>query len=233
MAYIQDRRVTTGELINGTFKEIAAIKRPLAMYFGFFFVAGLVGAVSSILSVLATIPLIIAYFTGQYLLYRSMLTKAPSLASLNSGDAAKVIGFCLMAVLLAIPLNFAFAFLFVPGILLGAKWVMAPSFLAAEDCNLIEAIGASWRASSGNLTALALAFTVMWFIWFGMVGVLSVLTGGFEAVFDSAAGISSLGVESSTSSLVMHALPVLLMGLSVTAYKSLTDQSESLVAIFE
>ncbi|MEL7196870.1 MAG: hypothetical protein AAGL10_01005 [Pseudomonadota bacterium] len=233
MAYIQDRRVTTGELINGTFINLAAIKRPLAMYFGFFFVAGLIGSVSSFLSALAAIPLFVAYFAGQYFLYRAILGSDINVAGLGSDDALKVLGFFLMAVLLSIPLYFSMFFLIVPAILLGAKWVMAPSFLAAEDMNFIEAIGASWRASGGNLVSIALAYTVMWLIWIAFITALSAVGGGFETALNSIAGISRSSLGVAASSIIMHSLPVLLMGLSATAYKSLSDQSESLVAIFE
>ncbi|KWV92752.1 hypothetical protein [Erythrobacter sp. YT30] len=229
MGYIQDKRVSTGELINGTFRELVAIKQPLAYYFGFFFVAGLLTSLSSTLSALATIPLFIAYFAGQLHLYRQALGRG----NLTSDDIASVFGFLLMAVILTIPLYIAVFFLVVPAVLLGAKWVMAPTYFAAEEMNVFEAISASWRGSEGNLGSLSLTFLLIWLIWLTMAIVGGALGGGLEGVLGAIGGASRSGIDGGVSSVIAHILPVLLMGLSVTAYKALNDPAESLVAIFE
>ncbi len=229
MAYIQERRVSTGELINGTIRELAGIKRPLAYYFGFFFVAGFLTGFSSALSTLAAIPLFFAYFAGQYYLYRQALGGR----DFSSDDIGSVLGFLLLAVMLAIPLYFSVFFLVVPAILLGAKWVMAPAYYVAEDVNVIEAIGASWNRSNGNLGSLALTFFLIWLIWLAFGTAAGALTGGLQGALQVVGGTSRSSVGVGLSSVVLHVLPVLLMGLSVSAYKALNDPAESLVAIFE
>ncbi|MEL7189305.1 MAG: hypothetical protein AAGK17_07115 [Pseudomonadota bacterium] len=229
MKLIPNRSVTTGELINGTFRELAAIKRPLGLYFGFFFAAAFITGFSSALSAVASIPLFIAYFAAQLYLYR----QAMGLGGISMDDVGQVFGLLLMAIILAIPLYFSVFLLIVPAVLLGAKWVMAPSYLVAEDRNFIDAIGASWSGSSGNLGSLSLSFFLIWLIWLAFVTLIGSLTGGLQSGFEIIGGLSTSGFGSGVSSLILHALPVMLMGLSVTAYKALNDSSDDLVAIFE
>ena len=62
-----------------------------------------------------------------------------------------------MAMILIWPIMIGLNFLLVPGLLLAAKWVMAPAFLVSEERDLFQASGDSWRASSGNTLALTLA----------------------------------------------------------------------------
>lgn len=227
MAFIQQRRVETGQLISGTFHELGGSAKAVAIYFAVFLglgiLADLVAVTRPIIAVLATL----IYFAAQYFLYRELLEKA----GIVYDRRAKVFSFFIMAILLGIPLNLAFTLLVIPGILLAAKWIMAPTYLVAEELNLFEAIGASWRASSNNLVSLSLAFTVIGLIWLAIY---------FLMIGAGQLWIWAIGIDSQARDQLdgfgwvgMHALPVLLMGLSVSAYRSLSDNSDSLAAVFE
>lgn len=220
MAYIQTRRVTVGEMISGSFEPLIGIKRELGIYFGAFLVAGLIADFVSVVQPLIAVLAFFGYFVGQYWLYRAALEHYGVVCD----DRFKVFSLFWMAILLAIPLSIGWNFFFIPGILLGAKWVMAPAFLVAEERNLIEAIGDSWSASNNNMWSIAAAYTVLGVIW----TVLFVVATGLG---DYSSTIS--GQFTTPMWLSMHVLPVLLLGLSVTAYRALADADTSLIEVFE
>ncbi|MHA7818754.1 MAG: hypothetical protein ACX930_03790 [Erythrobacter sp.] len=226
MGYVQTRQVTTGQMITCSFEQLNEIKRELAIYFGAFFAAGLLVDLIEPLRGPVSIAATIGYFVGQYWLYRMALLKAGVIID----DRWKVFSFFGMALILAFPIMIGMNFLIIPGLLLAAKWVMAPAFLVAEKRDLFQAMGDSWRASENNLVSLTLAFTVLCVIWIGLV----VVVGGISNTFGSA--LSDLGGRDAANAfewLGIHALPVLLMGLSLTAYRALADEDSSLVAVFE
>lgn len=228
MAYIQTRRVTVGELMSATFAQLSAIRRELGIYFGAFFAAALLADFIEPLRDVISIAAIIGYFAGQYWLYRAALRASGMVVD------PRFKGFSLffMAVILFWPIMIAMNFLLIPGLLLAAKWVMAPAFLVGEERNLFEAIGDSWSASTGNTLALTGAFTIICFIWLGVAVILGGLSGGMSEVLG---GIHLSAGETANAFewLAFHFLPVLLMGLSVAAYRALADSDNSLVAVFE
>lgn len=230
MAYVQTRQVSVGDLISGTFQELAAIKREVAIYFGAFFaysvVSNFLGVIGGLLGLLA-IP---AYFIAQFWLYRAALGHS----DLGPHSAGRIVAMFFMALLLGLGIYFGLSIFFIPGILLGAKWIMAPTFLVAEDGDLFSAIGASWRASSNNLLSLSLAYTAIWAVWAGLIFVIMAITGGIDTAMMTGMGISGgFSAVAAILGIVFHLLPVLLLGLSVTAYKALADSDESLIAVFE
>jgi hypothetical protein len=226
MAFIQHRCVTAGQLISGSFEELAAIKGEIGLYLLCFLIAGLVadfaGPVGGLVSIAATS----GYFAGQYWLYRTALSRR----GITVDHKFKVFSFFFMAAVLILPIYFGVILLVIPGILLASKWIMAPAYLVAEEMNLFEAIGASWRASSNNLLPIALAFTLIVLIWLGLFAAIGWLTGGFEN-FTMETGLGS--GSGSMSELGWVLLPLMLMGLSLAAYRSLSDQESSYVAVFE
>lgn len=215
---VDERRTTVGELLGGTFAELAAIRRELAIYFGVFLVAGIVAGLELPFMWVVSIMAFVGYFVGQYMLYRAMLERA----GMAYDQRTKVPGFFLMAVVLGMPLYVAFALLVVPGIILGAKWVMAPTFYVAREENPFEAIGRSWKASGHNTVHLSLAFAALLLLWLAVFMLLSSLSAAASTTF----GVSALAW------LGIHLLPVLLMGLSMAAYRRLSDEVSSLEDIF-
>ncbi len=227
MAFIQRRRVTAGFLITGTFQELGIIKREIAMYCGGFFGLALISSLLPFTSGLIGFVATIGYFLAQYYLYRMILERGGGV----SDPPFKIFSFVGMALLLVVPLYIAFAFLVIPGILLASMWIIAPSFLVAEEGNAFEALGKSWSAASQNLGAIALAFTVLCLIWIVGVTVIGGIGGGFDELLDT--GSRAGGVGQAFSWLVFHILPLLLMGLSVSAYRALNDSQDSLISVFE
>ena len=228
MAYIQTRQVTVGELMNGTFAQVFAIRRELGIYFAAFFAAGLLVDFIEPLRGPIGLAATVGYFAGQYWLYREALRRSGVVVD------PRFKGFSLffMAMILIWPIMIGMNFLVIPGLLLAAKWVMAPAFLVSEERDLFQAIGDSWRASSGNTLALTGAFTILCLIWFAVVGVSGAIAGGLSSALGGV-NLGSAGEANAFQWLAIHLLPVLLLGLSVTAYRALADTDDSLVAVFE
>lgn len=226
MGYVQTRQITTGQMITGSFEQLTQIKRELAIYFGAFFAAGLIADLIEPLRGPLGIATTIGYFVGQYWLYRMALQAS----GVTVDDRWKVFSFFGMAMMLIFPIMIGMNFFVIPGLLLAAKWVMAPTFLVAGGRDLFQAIGDSWRASENNLVPLTLAFTVLCFIWIGLVVVFAGITTAFGGALT---GIGGSHAASAFEWLGFHVLPVLLLGLSLTAYRALADEDDSLVAVFE
>lgn len=227
MAYIQTRHVDVGGLLGGTFAELANVRREVAIYLGVVAVAAILADLHPVgMSIIATLA-VIAYFPGQYYLYRAALADS----GLMVESKFKVFAFAAIGLILIWPIMIGFHIFYIPGLLLAAKWVMAPSFLVAENRTFYDAISDSWNASRDNLLHLSLAFGIIvigWSVAFAFVAVLS-----------SSFGVTSFTGEPPASGMgalawvFMHVLPILLMGLSVTAYRALAEGDTSLVEVFE
>ncbi|KLE35348.1 hypothetical protein [Aurantiacibacter luteus] len=218
MAFVQTRSVDLGTLLQDTFEGLKDLRRQLAIYFGAFFAAGLLVDGENEMRGLVAIAATGGYFFMQYWLYQVMLRRA----GLLHDEKMRLPGFVGMALLLILPILFAFNLFVIPGIILVARWIISPAALVAGPRNVFQALGDGWQASSSNTTALSLAVTVLGLIWLAIFVVLAglgaVLTGG-----DGGDGLTWLGI---------HVLPVLLMGLSVAAYRNLNDETETLAQVF-
>ncbi|MEO0907797.1 MAG: hypothetical protein AAFY07_09745 [Pseudomonadota bacterium] len=227
MAFIQTKRAGMGELLTGTFAHLALIWREIAVYFGVFLVIGLISDALNSSPDLAPLTAIIglaaipAYFAGQYWLYRAAFKRLGA----QYDPRFKVFSMFVMAVILGLAISIGMNFLIVPGLILAAKWVMAPSFLVAQERSFFDAMGDAWHASSGNSWQLTGAFTVLCVIWSVAFSFLVTLIRIGDTV--GPARINAF------EWLTFHILPVLLLGLSVAAYRLLAEDDTSLVEVFE
>ncbi|MBV7259735.1 hypothetical protein [Erythrobacter crassostreae] len=227
MAYVPTRTATTGQLIGGTFDVLASSSREIAVYVAVFAGMGLLLAIDSVEGLVSTLSFLL-YFPAQYWLCRRMLLRA----GLNHSDQFRVFSLFGMAVLLGLALMVGFNIFWIPGIILGAKWVMAPSYLTTRDGNLFDAIGDAWRASDGNTLSLSLAYTAVGaiglFVFWGVIIAASltetVIADGSSLVSGPAAGLFL--------SVSINVLPIMMMALSVASYRLLSDEMEDLTEVF-
>lgn len=223
MNYTQKPVISFDSLLTGTFAELSQIKREIGFYFLFF--AGL-GAVQWLVESYAiglrgfvSIFAFFAYFYAQYRLYQASLSSYGALPH----DRVRVFSFLGMALLIGAGLAFASNFLVIPAIILGGKWIMAPTFLVARDRAVLSSIGDSWDASSGNTLALSLAYGLIFFGWLVLIG----LGDSLSDALNLPSGYNAV------SGLILHILPILLMGMSVTAYRQLANPADTLANVFE
>lgn len=231
MAYINEpgssfgaEKASIGDLISGTFGELRENFKPILVYLGVFVLLNLFGdsnALSFGLSFDSFIPLVYfaVYFLAQYWLYEHILRGA---GLVEEGKPKRVFRFFGMAVVIGIALSFANSFFVIPAVILCGRWITAPSFLVASDCGVFESIGESWRTSSGNTLSLSVAAFVMGLIFILLFTVLSALE---DALF----GWSGDGIF---TNLAFHILPLLLMGLSITAYRRFAEPDANISDVF-
>ncbi len=227
MAYVQQRTATTGELVSDTFDVLGASRREIAIYLAAFGAIGLLLAVDVLEGFLSTISFLI-YFPAQYWLCRQMLTRA----GLTHDDRFRVFSFFGMAIILGLAIMVGFNVFWIPGILLGAKWVMAPCYLVAGKGNLFDAIGEAWRASDGNTLSMSLAYTaigVIGIVVFWGVIVVATLTGSTFFESNDMVGNPIAGLFFSFS---LNVVPIMMMALSIAAYRLLSDEMEDLTEVF-
>lgn len=221
MAFLEQPKLSPGELITDAFRELAGSRREIAIYLGVFVGLEVAGDLipTSAVTGFAGLALFGAYFLGQYLLYRTILRR--------SGHAAldgriRIFRFVAMAIVVGLAVLFASYLFFIPAIIVGGRWVTAPSYIVATDKGLFAALGDSWSAGSGNTLPLSLAFAAMVLIF----GVVLVLFGAAAAAIKGVLGIDiSFGF-------VGHFLSLLLMGLSIAAYRRLNDEGVELAEVF-
>ncbi|MDE1466502.1 hypothetical protein [Aurantiacibacter sp. D1-12] len=222
MSFVQQKRANVFDLLAGAFRELSEIRKELAIYFVIFaalllFPTRWIGLGSSLVS---SLVLFLGYFVAQYWLYQAMLRKA---GMLQDGKW-RIVEFFVMALVLIVPISIGLNLFVIPGLILIAKWIMAPTYLVAQKRNLIQAIGESWSASSENSVALTLAATVICVIWGLSFGLAAALIG-LADVMDVVAGDDLFW-------LWVYFLPVLLAGLSMSAYRQLSDETASLTEVF-
>ena len=222
MAFLETGELSVGELITASFAELTANRREIAIYLGAFLLVDVAGAlIPGSRAWLGSGGLLMlgGYFVGQYLLYRTMLRRAGHAGAESGFHIFRFVG---MALMIGIALLFAANLFLIPAIVLAARWIAAPCYVVAADKGAIAAIGESWSVTNGNTLSLSLAFTALALVFFA-------LFVGFAAVESVAQTV--LGTRLGFG-LAMHVLPLLLMGLSVAAYRRLNHEGKDLAAVF-
>lgn len=226
MAFVQTQKVSVGDLLSGTFYELSKIRLELAMYFGVFLALGLLADFFPPAMAVVSPAAMLGYFVGQYYLYRAMLSRT----GLPADPQFKVFRLIGLAIMIFIPVIIGLNFFYIPGILIAARLIIAPTILVAEERGVFDAMGDSWHATNNNGIALSIAFTVLTVLWTGAFVIIAVLGVGLPTQI----GLSGFGGGGLTFFwLGLHVLPVILMGLSFTAYRALSEPEEALAQVFE
>ncbi|MEO9463237.1 MAG: hypothetical protein ABJ242_10935 [Marinomonas sp.] len=161
----------------------------------------------------------VAYFYAQNRLYQILLR--------NSGvpvpPGLRTFRLLGMALVIGIALSFASNFFILPALVLGAKWIMAPSVLVANaKSGIFSALGESWTASDGNTLQLTLAFAAVFSFW----AILIIAIGSITDATNLAAGYNFF------TALTIYILPIFMMGLSVAAFRQLTSGTADIAEVF-
>jgi hypothetical protein len=221
MAFVETDKLAAGELITGAFGELAQNRREILIYLGVFLLVDIASSVvpKSVVVITGPTGLLASggYFLGQYLLYRAMLRRAG-----HTAGGIRIFRFVGMAIVIGFGLLFASYLFLIPAIVIAARWIAAPCYLVATDRGVFASLGESWSASSGSTLALSLAFTAMVLIFFALL----------VAFTAAGAAIKGLLGPALSFGFTAHLLPLLLMGLSVAAYRRLNEEGVELAAVF-
>lgn len=221
MAFIQREKLSTRDLIAGSFAVLGRnwrlIALLLAVLFALFFATDVSPAPAD--AILATLTLV-AFFAGEYLLFQAMLREE---RYSPVGDRLRIFRFVGLAIMVSLGVSLAMNLLVIPGIILGARWIMAPSFLIASERGAFASLGESWSATSGNTLAISLAATAL----IALVFLMLVVAGAFEEMLP-------WRMMETVSVFILYICPsVLLMGLSVAVFERLSTEGAALSDVFE
>lgn len=228
-------RISVGEIQRGTTEQLSGNQRAVLLYLAVFIPLTAFGSFLD----LATgsggtgedfgigfyngifgLPVMLVSVAAQYFLFEQMVFGA---RQDRPNTAARVLGFIGLAIVSFVGVMFATVLLIIPGIIVGARWLMCPAFYVGEDKRVFEALGASWNATRGNTVSAALAVFVVLLIAIMLGALLGAIVG-----FGSAASFLNPLVEA----VINEAATVVLVAMSVTVYKLLSGRSADLAHTF-
>lgn len=139
--------------------------------------------------------------------------------------SSRYLGFFGMAILTFLGVGVATVFLIVPGIFLGARWLMAPAIYVDQGRDVFDALSESWNRTRGNTRHVMLALFVAVVL---LVVVSGVLLGALTALLSGLGPLAYLA-----EAVVGEVATVVLVAMSVATYSLLSGQGEELATVFE
>jgi len=161
------------------------------------------------------------YFAGQYWLFHALL-KARGLVET---PRIHIFAFVGLAAVLIFPIMFGFALFVLPGLVLVARYIAAPSYVVARGDGAFAAAISSWRAVRGYTLPIAGAAALM-FIGVSLIGGLIGGIGGLLAGFGTDRVAQPIDV------IEMQLIPLLLFALSTATYELLGPQDNAIEEVF-
>jgi hypothetical protein len=222
MAFVQREDLTTGELIRETFGVLRDNARAVLIYLAAMITMNVLADANGIEEAEGVLSLarIVAFLVAQYLLFESLLRNAQALPQeakrrmFRFAGQAFVVLFCVMM---------AANFFIVPAIILGSRWITAPSLLVTGRGGVFGSLGESWRETSGNTVPLSFASFLLVLLGIGIATVASVVSVAARAIFDTSLVVGEIWMLGSN---------LMLVGLSVAAYRRLDGETGELAAVF-
>ena len=164
--------------------------------------------------------------TGQYWLFERILLGGPMEGRRR---ALAVLGFFGLALISWVGTGLAMLLLIIPGLFVGGRWLMSPSFYTARGLGVFAALGESWNRTRGNTFPIALNLLVVVLL----VGVAGTVLGGLTVGIDQIAGATASQAFAALFDAILGELfTVLLIAMSVGTYRLLAADGEALADVF-
>ncbi len=229
-------RVSFGEIISGTARLIRDHPGPIAAY------ALGMAALSTALSMAKggasfSSAGVVVTFVASYFLTEILLRREGQLG--DAGNRRRIGAYVGASLLAALGALAGTILLIVPGLILLARWSIAPAMIVGEQLGVIESMKASWEATRESQWQIVLAYLALIAVVIAIVGVL---LGG--AMFSFGEGI--LGEEGSPLTWSLETNVVNFVGeaaaefasacstaMTVAILLALRPSSVSLNAVFE
>lgn len=169
---------------------------------------------------LAGIAIFLAGLVAQYFLWEAMLRNAGLAKGIGRHRYLAFIG---QSILIVVASMFGYVLLVVPGLIMTARWSLAPALLVTSDLGVIEAMRRSWETVRGNSTPVILVLLAA-----GVVVWLAALVLG---------GLGTLVAGMDPSSVVLrqflsHVQAALFIAMAVFLYRRLYDDTGELREVF-
>lgn len=159
---------------------------------------------------------LIASVAAQCWLFGQMLGKADV--------SGRYLGFLGMAIVTFLGVGVATVFFVIPGLFLGARWLMAPAIYVDQGRGVFDALGESWHRTRGNTGTVMLAL-------FLVMVMIVLASGALATLFPFAEGGGPLGYLA--EAVVSEVFSIVLLTLSVATYGLLSGQGEELASVFD
>ena len=223
--------ISMGDLQQATTAQLQRNQANILTYLAIFIPAtGIASYLDVMLGLIQTTPdqmyqrqygaigllVLIASTIFQYRLFATMLDRP-----IDSGKYAAFIG---LAILTFLGVGLATLLLIVPGIIVGARWLMSPAIFTAEGTGVTEAMKQSWARTKGNTKPVI--FAVLLFILVVIVAssILGVLSGFISFV---------PLLPDLLNAVVGEVVTVVLIAMSVALYNLIGGSREELQSVFE
>ena len=231
----QQIRIRLSDLFGGLSDRLSANRRAVLTYLAIFIPAtaiasgldaslGLGGGRSGMTDSigfnrnngLVGVTVLIASVAAQCWLFGQMLGKTDL--------SGRYLSFLGMAIVTFLGVGVATVFFVIPGLFLGARWLMAPAVYVDQGRGVFDALGESWHRTRGNTGTVMLAL-------FLVLVMIVLASGTLGAVFPFAEGGGPLGYL--VEAVVSEVFSVVLLTLSVVTYGLLSGQGEELASVFD
>ncbi|MFV0644241.1 MAG: hypothetical protein ACK5NN_07045 [Sphingomonadaceae bacterium] len=235
---LEDRKLTFGQIMNGTIEMARDNFRLFAIYTVVLSVIGAasewsaemipgMGGMDDYMVIFGAgagfggILYLIAMVIGQYVLWDRILAGSglgPTMAH------NRYFGFLGQGILIAIGTILGLMLLVVPGLIFMARWAMAPALLVGYNQGATEAMGNSWEATKGNTTPVVLGIVV------GTLAIVA-LTGIIEAIGLVTTSLTPLTLF--LGEVVSQTGSVLMIALGLYLHEQFFGSAAQLVDVFE
>ncbi|MEO5705713.1 MAG: hypothetical protein ABIT10_09575 [Alteraurantiacibacter sp.] len=138
-------------------------------------------------------------------------------------DSGRYLGFIGLAILSALGVGFSAILLIVPGLIVGARWLMSPAIFVGEGLGVTDALSASWQRTKGNTAPVVWAVLAL----FGVLIVLSIVAGVLIGLLSFIPFLAEL-----VDAVAGEVFTVVLVAMSVSVYGLLSGHREELQNVF-
>ena len=224
--------ITTGDIQRGTSQKLEFFRKDVLTYLAIFIPATAVASYADV-----SLGLLSPTNTGQLyerengpigliVLIASVIFQCRLFGTmLGKGDVSgRYLGFIGMAIVTFFGVGLATIFLIVPGLIVAARWLMAPCIYLDQQRGVFDALGESWNRTRGNTKEVILAIL----LFVVVMVVIALVIGGVIGLFGAPAMLAYL-----TDAIVGEVATVILIAMSVTTYGMLSGQGEELASVFE
>lgn len=187
------------------------------------------GSVMALLGVgagIGGIIVVIVTIIAQYLLWEAMLENGALV--LRSREGRRYWAFVGLMILSALGTGVASLALIIPGLIVSARWAVAPAFLIHQRMGVMDAMRQSWFAVKGNTTPVVFTYLIG---MFGVLALAGLVGAGSMVTMEDSMEPGFLAVLS--NQLVSNLATVLQVGFGVHLFRRLAGNVDDIGAVFD
>jgi membrane-anchored glycerophosphoryl diester phosphodiesterase (GDPDase) len=186
MGAIAKAQMSLGTIISATIETVRINARPVLFFVALFTIVGTLVDYAEMSGTMADeiivglwqLSLGIAAIIATYFLLETMLRQA---GLMDSFGVRRILPYVGQAIVMTVGIVFGIIMLIVPGLILLARWALAPALLIGQGMGVFDAMKRSWDLTRGHTVTIIIAAIVLFAIA-GLAGVLIYLFFGEESL---------------------------------------------------